>query len=158
VVLALLLAGCAATPSAPREYLDETTAATITVAADPWIFVRGPAASAESRDFLVVYGIDVNRSGDHRQYLGVVRWAPQTPAAQEAAESALLELAAPERTLSLRAAAEPARELGIAQPVAEPYRSARWWYFPIDKATLAGLARWQNLQAALVLDDRRLAY
>src|SRR5512138_2777902 len=58
----------------PREYLDERTAATITVVRDPWIFTRGTvrASSGEYRDFLHLYAVDVNRMGEHKQYLAAL--------------------------------------------------------------------------------------
>src|SRR5262245_32988080 len=75
IVLALVMAGCATTrPAGPREYLDEQTAATITVVSDPWIFTRERfGAKVDEQDFLNLYGIDVNRQGDHRQYIAVLQ-------------------------------------------------------------------------------------
>jgi hypothetical protein len=153
-----LLAGCA-TPTAPREYLDEQTAATITVVADPWIFVRDLTVSAEAqRDFLNLYAIDVNRMGDHRQYLAVLQWWP--PARANAAESLpVLELQAPDGTIALQATAQDARQLGIAQPLATAHSAeAKWWYFPVDKKVLASVARSGKLSATLVANSERTAY
>src|SRR5262245_7346855 len=78
VVLLLLVTGCTMTrPVGPREYLDEKTAATITVVSDPWIFTRERFGTAvDQNDFLNVYAIDVNRQGDHRQYLAVLQSVP----------------------------------------------------------------------------------
>src|SRR5262245_54633217 len=98
--LVLLLTGCAASgPVGPRQYLDEQTVATITVVSDPWVFsakrpealptaedrttvsatsmTDRPVFGTERRDFLSVYAIDVNRMGDHRQYLAVAQSVPR---------------------------------------------------------------------------------
>src|SRR5262245_6154305 len=84
------LLGCAATPStAPREYVDEQTAATITVAADPLVFAQD--ATAIGRDFLNIYAIDVNRMGHHQQYLAVMQWWPDTVKTTAAATTLRLQ-------------------------------------------------------------------
>lgn len=141
---------------APKEYLDEQTAATIRVVADPWIFTRDRAAAADQRDFLNLYAIDVNRMGDHRQYIALLQWLP----AESAATAGLptLELRAGERLISLRPTTEEPRKLGIAQPIAQSYSSSKWWYFPVDKEVLGAIARSQDLQATFVRGDERIPY
>ena len=58
--LAIACVGCSAAPEKPlREYLDEQTTATITVAAQPWIFSRERTNSRlDQRDYLNVYAIE----------------------------------------------------------------------------------------------------
>lgn len=150
-----LLPGCASERAAgPREYLDEKTAATITVVADPWIFANDRAAAGDERDFLNLYAIDVNRMGDHRQYLAVLQWWPLAATA-----APTLELRAEDRTIALQPITVDARELGLAQPVETAHPpTSKWWYFPVDKQALATVARSQNLQATLVVRDERIAY
>lgn len=180
VFILLILAGCA-TPRAvtPREYLDETTAATVTVAADPWIYSEKrarpgstltdyrPAAVGtlpgetvpESRDFLSVYAIDVNRMGSHRQYLAVLQSLPRvgTPGAEGSAPT--LELRVAGQTLSLQPITQTPRELGIAQaPAQEAMRGSQWWYFPVDKDVLTAIGGTRDLQAALLVNGERTAY
>lgn len=163
VILAILVASvtaaCAsAPPVAPREYLDERTAATITVVAQPWIFANERSATGGERDFLSVHAIDVNRMGDHRQYLAVLQWWP-APATSANASSPALELQSPERTLRLQATTMSARDLGIEQPVASAYSAAsKWWYFPVDKQTLAAMAQSQEWRATLSFGEERIAY
>ena len=73
----LLATGCATTPShAPREYLDEETAATITVVAQPWVFSRQDAPA--QLDSFKLYAVDVNRMGDHKLYLVVMQYWPDS--------------------------------------------------------------------------------
>ena len=154
----LILAGCATTV-APREYQDEKTAATITAVAKPWIFTADNGQSgANNRDFLNVHAIDVNRAGDHRQYFAVMQsffaGAPEGDSSGTA-----LELQTPERTISLQPVTQTPRELGIAEPLEQPFAlESRWWYFPVSKEDLAAIARSKDLHVALVRHDSRVSY
>lgn len=150
-----LLIGCSTTPtSAPREYLDEQTAATITVVQEPWIFTRALTHANAPRDYLHLYAIDVNRMGDHRQYFAALQSAPA-----EGAPPPVLELSAGDQVIQLQPARAQARELGIVQPIAESYTlTATWWYYPVDKATLAALAAAGDLEARLMSPQGPIAY
>jgi hypothetical protein len=154
-----LLVGCASErPAGPREYLDEKTSATITMVAEPWVFASDGAAAGEERDFLNVYAIDVNRMGDHRQYLAVLQWWPPQPMSANAL-GPTLELQADDRKISLQPIMVDARELGLAQPVETAHPAAsKWWYFPVDKQILGAVARSQNLQATMLAGEQRTAY
>jgi hypothetical protein len=159
-VAAMLLAACAAAPHsvAPREYLDEKTAATITVVADPWVLVSDRSDRAGERDFLNLYAIDVNRQGDHRQYLAVLHWWPTAEAASGKV-TPTLELHAADRTIALHPAPEDARTLGIAQPIAEPASfGSKWWYFPVNKEILADLAKSADLRATLAVGAAQIGF
>ena len=151
--LLLSLCGCASTPSlAPREYLDEETAATIKVVAEPLVFAQEPGGAA--RDYLNVYAIDVNRMGSHEQLLAVLQWWPA-----ESAGSANLELEISDRKLSLRAAEQSARELGISQTIdTSAPRDARWRYFPITREQLALIAAASPTRATIIEGERRTSY
>ncbi|MET0985461.1 MAG: hypothetical protein ABW034_08650 [Steroidobacteraceae bacterium] len=152
------LIGCAATPtSTPREYLDQQTAATIKVVADPLVFAQDP--SSGGRDFLNVYALDVNRMGQHQQYLAVLQWWPEQGAAAAAANPAMLQLETPGQTHSLSAATQSARELGIAERI-DPTapREGAWFYFPVSKEVLAQVSQASSMRATLVLGERRVAY
>lgn len=155
VVLAIALTGCAASPTtAPREYLDEQTAATITAVQEPWIFTRAQSDANASRDYLHLYAIDVNRMGDHRQYFAALQSAPM-----EGAPPPVLELKAGEEVVTLEAASAQPRELGIAQPIAESYTvTAAWWYFPVDKQTLAKLAAAGDPEVRLINAQGPITY
>lgn len=179
-VILLVFAGCATTRAVtPREYLDEETAATVTVVADAWIYsekrARPAAASMgnrsapaaafpgefapDNRDFLSVYAIDVNRMGSHRQYLAVLQSHPREGASGAADPTPTLELGVADQTLSLQPITEKPRALGIAQAPAETaMRGSRWWYFPVGKDILAAIAGSRDLQAALVVDGERITY
>ena len=147
MLVAIALTGCAAAPTtAPREYLDEQTAATITVVQKPWIFTRAENSANAPRDYLHLYAIDVNRMGEHRQYFAALQSAPLADALPP-----ILELKAGGQVVTLERAAQEPRELGIAQPIAESYTlTAAWSYFPVDKQTLAALANAGDLEARLI--------
>jgi hypothetical protein len=149
------LIGCTTPTIAPREYLDEQTAATITAVAEPWILVR-QGSSGRERDFLNLYAIDVNRMGDHRQYIAVLQWFPsQKPLSSQPA----LELHGGGEPILLRASDEDARALGLAQPlVAAQMPDSKWWYFPVDKSVLTSVAQTRNLRATFIAEDERTPY
>jgi hypothetical protein len=160
-LLSLFGVACASTPSvAPRAYLDGETAATITVVADPWIFSReSAAATIDQRDFLNIHAIDVNRMGDHKQYFAVLQSLPLTDAEGRELSPPTLELRTGDEVVSFSPAGEKPRDLGLAQPVARAYSlTSRWWYFPVDKETLAEIATSADMQAALVSDGVRRPY
>lgn len=155
-VAVLLCAGCASTQTiTPRAYLDEKTAATITVVADPWIFNRD--SLTPQLDFVHLYAIDVNRMGDHRKYLVVVKYWPDPEVASSALPELELGLAGGE--LSLEPVGDDPRALGIGQPVdpSAPH-SAQGWFYPIDKTALAAVSEAQGLSLALVVGEKRTAY
>jgi hypothetical protein len=155
----LLLAACATPHSVtPREYLDEKTAATITVVADPWVLASERSAENDERDFLNLYAIDVNRMGEHRQYLAVLQWWP-TPDAVSGKVAPTLQLLATDRTITLSPTPEDARALGIAQPVAQTTAlGSKWWYFPVSKDVLADLAKSPDLRATLVAGSTQTSF
>jgi hypothetical protein len=146
VVLLIALAGCATSKSvAPREYLDEQTAATITVVADPWIFTRKNAPP--QLDFFNLYAIDVNRMGDHKKYFVVVHY---WPGAEMLATPPTLVLNSGGQELRLQAVAEDARKIGLAQPLDKSAPStAKSWFYPVDTAGLQSIAQTRQLAAAL---------
>lgn len=179
-LVALMLVGCAATHVVtPREYLDEETAATVTVVADPWIYSEKrtrPASTfmdnrsstaggfagelgSEQRDFLSVYAIDVNRMGTHHQYLAVLQSLPRVDAAGAAKSAPTLELQVANQKMSLQPITQTPRELGIAQaPAQVDAGGSQWWYFPVGKEVLTAIAGSRDLQAALVVEADRTTY
>lgn len=154
-LLASFLVGCVSAPATqPREYLDEQTAATITAVKEPWIFTREQNVGTEQRDFLHLYAIDVNRMGDHRQYIAALQ-----SSAGDNAPRPVLELSAGGEIRRLEAIAQSSREIGIAQPIAESYTlDSAWWFFPVDKQVLADLATARDLRARLIADGEPISY
>lgn len=156
LVLALLAASCSTTkPVTPREYLDEQTAATITVVADPWIFTRRNAPP--QLDFFNLYAIDVNRMGDHKKYFAVVHYWPGEDLTANGTPTLLLTAGANE--LAIEPARESPRALGIAQPLdASAPASAKTWLYPVDAASLRAIAQTRQLSAALRAAKIHAAY
>ncbi|HEY4366180.1 MAG TPA: hypothetical protein VGN07_03030 [Steroidobacteraceae bacterium] len=177
------LAGCATQhATTPREYLDQETAATVTVVSDPWIFAgksnertlptvmddRSAAAAAmagerpefvsSKRELISIYAIDVNRMGTHRQYLAVPQALPRV-SGESASAAPILELRIANQTLSLQPIAQDPRELGIAKaPVGGHGRASQWSYFAVSRDTFTSIARSPGLQATLVVAGDRRAY
>lgn len=166
--LAMALCACATTGSpGPREFLDEQTAATITIVSEPVIFSgvsdrpagldagRGTFTESTNRDYLEMYGIDVNRMGSHRQYFAIQKWLTS----KDVEGSVILELTADGDTVEFRVTPEEPRKLGISAPPAPVLsKSSMWWYFPTDTATLRRIAGAGSLGASLVIGERRLVY
>ena len=144
-----MLSGCASHVSTPRAYLDEETAATITIVAEPWIFTgEQVGASLNDRDYLNMFAIDVNRMGDHRQYLAVLQSMPPTALASAGADTGI-------------AGRRP--DCPVAAHGGEPrasWASRSRWHRRTPRLRSGGISRWtsscsarwcaQDLQATLV--------
>jgi uncharacterized protein (DUF924 family) len=156
VIAILAIAGCATTKSVtPREYLDEQTAATITVVADPWVFTRRNAAP--QLDFFNLYAIDVNRMGDHQKYFAIVHYWPAAELVADGAPRLILNAGAKE--LQLDAIAQTPRAAGIAQPLDKSApSSARTWLYPVDQASLQAIAQTRQLTVTLVNEKVNATY
>jgi hypothetical protein len=155
-LLVLTATACTtARPVQPREYLDETTAATITVVAEPWIFTR--ANVTPGLDCFNLYAVDVNTQGDHKKYIVVVHYWPEQIIASGV--SPKLELRGGERELTLEALEKEPRSFGVAEPIdktAPP--SAKYWFYPVDKGNLDNIARSRQMSAALITAATRMNY
>jgi hypothetical protein len=71
------LTGCASSGSAGViSYLDEKTAVTVRATTTPWVLARElPELSANSRDYLDLRLLEVDRMGERIDYLSVVAWS-----------------------------------------------------------------------------------
>ena len=167
-----VLGGCATTapPVAPRQYLDEQTAVTVTTVATSIDFVnaasRGrdrwrrdrnaPKHREQELDVLELHGLVVNRMGTHVQYLAVLKWLVPK---EQASASPELSLKIDNDSLELRNPELDARKLGLSQPLGPSFSStSQWWYFPMDTATLAKIAGAAQLSAQLTLGDQVTQY
>jgi len=126
-----LVAGCAATPApdeGPREYLDETTAATVTVGGRPLVFaLERPELAVHARDYLTLVPIDVNRSGSHAQYFYAYVWSTidKRGVGEGSGTATRFELVADGRRIPLAPVPGKARDLGLGEaPLAPPAASA----------------------------------
>ena len=105
ILLGLLqaLAACAATPvdNRPTEYLDEKSAATVTVVRHPLVLARERRElAANTRDYVTVAAAAVNRSGKITYVLIVYVWSTvDVRGAARAAAPDTLVLAADDRRI-----------------------------------------------------------
>ena len=158
VVLSILFSGCVT--QAPRQYLDENTAATITVVTNPWIFVSDDAAVAfDKRGYLSLYAFDVNQVGSHQRYLAVLQTSFGTVLPDEKSSTPVLEIQAGGRKLQFQSTPQTLLELGSSRPIDKPITvQSRWWYFAVDNKDLATIAQLPAPRAVLVANDTRFSY
>ncbi|HEX7375258.1 MAG TPA: hypothetical protein VF277_09790, partial [Steroidobacteraceae bacterium] len=117
----LLLAGCATTdPAAVHDYLDEQTAATVTVGGTGTVFGRARTEYAiNARDYFTVIPVDVNRGGTHVLYFYCYQWSTiDRPNASDRASG--FEIVADGRQIPLTPASASLRTLGFGQYPVEP--------------------------------------
>ncbi|HHQ15190.1 MAG TPA: hypothetical protein ENK16_09170 [Chromatiales bacterium] len=78
VIAAVLLTGCAGTPSVPQagQYLDERTGVTVEHLAQPAVFYReAPMLAVHARDYLSVAPLILSQAGQRDYLLWVYRWS-----------------------------------------------------------------------------------
>jgi len=147
IVLAVATAGCVATSpgDGAREYLDEQTAATVTVLGRPIVFaMERPELAVHARDYLTLLPIDVNRAGAHQRYYYGYAWSTldKRRLAGTEAPTVRYELVADGRRIRLDPLAGRPRDLGLGEaPVSPPNARA----VPIIAAATAEV---QNFVAA----------
>jgi len=149
-----LLSACA-TPADPgaREYLDERTAATVTVAGRPIVLARErPEFAVNARDYLTLVPVDVNRGGTHVVYFYGYAWS--TIDKRGAGESiGQFVLVADGRSIALASGASKPRELGFGSPPMEPpVRTATPLIVATTREVLQFVARSRELQALRTRD------
>ena len=122
LVALLLLAGCSFTPERPPEYLDPETAAQVTTVSSPLVFARAHQdVSANSRQYVTVAAVSVNRSGHYEYVLLVYLWStvdPRLGADRHPGQN--LILLADDRAVRLVRDSRGLREVGISTPLHAP--------------------------------------
>ena len=109
--------------SEPTEYLDEETAATITVVAQPLVFAYAHRElAANARDYATVAAAAVNEAGKIHYVLILYFWSTVDPRLRTDAPPAAepLALQADDRSISLSLRGHSAHEAGIGIPVHAP--------------------------------------
>ena len=151
-----MLSACTATPDVgPRQYLDEQTAATITAVPEPWIFHR--EGTTPQLDFIHLYAVDVNRMGEHRQYLVVVKHWPAPDFASEPIPA--LEVSAVGQQVRLEAVEGSARELGVGQSLDKTApKDAQSWFYPVDQSVLGVVSRGPDVKLGLAHSEGHASY
>jgi hypothetical protein len=117
ILAVLVTAGCASGQVAgPREYLDERTAATITVAGEAMIFAYDrPELGVNARDYVTLTAVDVNTSGMHALHLVGYAWSTLDKRGVAEGDSRY-EIVADDRTLPLLTTLEGFRSIGVNDP------------------------------------------
>ena len=126
ILAAIVTTGCASRQAAgPREYLDERTAATITVAGEAMVFACDrPELGVNARDYVTLTAVDVNTSGRHALHLVGYAWSTLDKRGAADGESRY-EIVADDRTLPLQAMPEGFRSIGLNEPpIPVPSRTA----------------------------------
>jgi hypothetical protein len=125
-VAVLALGACAAVlagPKAPLEYLDERTAATITIVGEPLVFACArPELAANTRDYMTVAAAAVNRSGKYTYVLISYVWSTVDPRLRRdpLPNAEPLALQADDRRIELHLSGHSAHEAGIGELVHAP--------------------------------------
>lgn len=138
LLAAICLAGCASEqPAGPREYLDERTAATITVAGESMVFTCSrPELGVNARDYVTLTAVDVNTSGRHATHLVGYAWSTLDKRAVEESGSHY-ELVTDDRTLPLQPMPDGFRSIGVNEPpIPVPSRGALPLTAPITRDQL----------------------
>lgn len=155
--VALACGACASPPAdAPRQYLDEKSAATITVAREALVFARDrPELAVHARDYLTLVPVDVNRMGSHSTYFYGYAWSTidkRGPGSPDD-DAAQFEIVADGRRIPLAPVNASPREIGLAEPpLRAPSSSARLLVSRTDRETLALVASATELSAAELRD------
>ena len=154
----LTLAGCASAPqSQPApEYLDPETAALVTTVSSPMVFARAHQdVSANSRQYLTVAGVSINRSGRYDYLLLVYLWSTVDPRlGTDRHPGQNLICLADDRAIRLVRDTRSMREAGISSPLYAPeHTRGRPRIYRTDKETLQFLSSAKRLRVVLEGDE-----
>jgi len=177
----MLCGSCSAIPSAnePQSYLDQTTAATITIVGRPLVFARErPNFAVHMRDYVTLAAASINRAGKLQLVLIGYFWTTFDPHGRDSGDAGKrrdedrqpdeLILIADDRRITLTKLNRTAREAGIEERVNAPaVGSGPPILYTVDLATLRFIAAARSLSAHTrtgeteldysVWDDRRVA-
>jgi len=152
---ALLAQGCATQETqGTREYLDEHTAATITVASKNLVFARGrPEFAVNARDYLTIVPVDVNRAGKHVLYFYCYAWSTVDKQRAATESPGQFELVADGRQISLAPATSQPHDLGFGElPITAPALTYQTIVVSTTRETLQFLTRSQQVFALRTRD------
>jgi len=156
VLSAALLAWTAGVRAADpvRQYVDEITAATITVAVEPLIFARERTdLAANSRDYVTLTAIEINVQGKRSYFWSAYIWSTIDRRARQplVAPGDELVLVADGRPIPLRSDAQTLRDLGLGEsPTRAPTRTAVPALFAADRESIGYVARAGELRIELI--------
>ncbi len=156
-LLASGLAGCAgAPPPESPQYLDPVTAAMVTSASAPMVFARAHQdVSANSRQYLTVAAVSINRSGHYEYLLLVYLWSTVDPRLGiDRHPGQNLIWLADDRAIRLVRDGRSMREAGVSTPLYAPdHWRGRPRIYRTDRQTLLFLSSARRLRLVLEGDD-----
>jgi hypothetical protein len=146
----------------PQEYLDEETAATITVVGDPLVFACAqPNLAANVRDYVTLAAAAVNRNGKISYVLIAYFWSTVDPRVRRDAlpSPEPLVLQADDRRIELKLRGHSAHEAGIGAPVhAPPGAPVTPNVYGTELATLRFVSEARRLSIVAESDGAPLGY
>ena len=146
----------------PREYLDEETAATITVVAEPLVFAcPRPELAANVRDYVTLAAAAVDRNGKVSYVLIGYFWSTVDPRVRSDAMPSPepLVLQADDRRIELTLRGHSAHEAGIGMAVhAPPGTTVTPNVYGADLATLRFIAEARHLTIVADSEGAPLGY
>ena len=162
VILALGTCVALAGDKQPQEYLDEETAATITVVGEPLVFAcPRPELAANVRDYVTLAAAAVDRNGKISYVLIAYFWSTVDPRLRRDAMPSPepLVLQADDRRIELKLRGHSAHEAGIGAPVhAPPGAAVTPNVYGTDLATLRFVAEARRLTIVADSDGAPLPY
>jgi hypothetical protein len=154
-LLALVSGAALAASKAPQEYLDEDTAATVTVVGEPLVFANPRTnLAANARDYVTLAAAAVDRNGKVSYVLIAYFWSTVDPRLRNDAPPSPepLLLQADDRRILLTLSGHSAHEAGIGVPVHVPSgTNATPTVYGTDLATLRFIGESRHL--ALVVQS-----
>lgn len=145
----------------PIEYLDEQTAATVTVVREPIVFARDRRdVAARQRDYVTLAAASVNRAGKITYVLVTYFWSTvDTRIGGELELPDTIVLAADDRRIEFRRSGAKSTAAGIALPIhAPPNHKIDPVVFSTDLATLRYLGAARHLELRAGSDDMAPVY
>jgi hypothetical protein len=151
VEIAVALGACASAPDSvnPGEYLDQTTAATVSVVAKPLVFARErPELAVHARDYVTIAAAAVNRGGTIEYYMFAYLWSTLDDRNRNAVlpGPGNLTIEADDRRINPRLAGHSSQEAGVGSAVRAP--PGHHWTLNVyrtDLATLGFIAEARHL-------------
>ncbi len=159
----LALGACAALASdkQPREYLDEDTAATVTVVGEPLVFAYAhPELAANQRDYVTLAAAAVNRNGKVSYVLMAYFWSTVDPRLRRdpLPSPEHLVLQADDRRIELHLQGHSPHEAGIGEPVHAPSGDATPNVYRTDLGTVRFIGEARQLTIVVDSDPAPITY
>jgi hypothetical protein len=151
VEIAIALGACASAPDSagPSEFLDETTAATISVVAKPLVFAHErPELAVHARDYVTLAAASVNRGGAIEYYIFAYLWSTLDDTNRNGVPLVAdnLAIAADDRRINPQLVGHSSQEAGVGTAVRAP--PGRHWtlnVYKTDVPTLGFIAEARHL-------------